>query len=103
MTDKLCRITFSKEVMHIKLSIHCNYTRPYATCTSCLIDIIFIHNGPRGSHDTSDIKLVDLQLVRYSYFVNDATLARQADRFVANIISWCRPSTSQSLNRLPSG
>ena len=64
---------------------------------------IFIHNGPRGSHDTSDIKLVGLQLVRYSYFVSDATLARQADRFVVNIISWCRPSTSQSLNRLPSG
>ena len=64
---------------------------------------IFIHNGPRGSHDTSDIKLVGLQLVRYSYFVSDATLARQADRFVANIISWCRPSISQSLNRLPSG
>ena len=64
---------------------------------------IFIHNEPRavrGSHDTSDIKLVGLQLVdvRYSYFVSDATLARQADRFVANIISWCRPSTSQSLN-----
>ena len=64
---------------------------------------IFIHNGPRGSHVTSDIKLVGLQLVRYSYLVSDATLARQADRFVANIISWCRPSTSQSLNRLPSG
>ena len=48
-------------------------------------------------------KVVGLQLVRYSYLVSDATLARQADRFVAVIISWCRPSTVQSLNRLPSG
>ena len=62
---------------------------------------IFIHNRPRGSHDTADIKVVGLQLVRYSYLVSDATLARQADRFVAVIISWCRPSTSQSLNRRP--
>ena len=36
---------------------------------------IFIHNGHRGSHDTSDIKSVGLQLVRYSYLVSDATLA----------------------------
>ena len=46
-------------------------------------------------------KVVGLQLVRYSYLVSDATLGRQADRFVAVIISWCRPSTSQSLNRRP--
>ena len=39
-------------------------------------------------------------IIRYCYHVSDATLARQADRFVVFSIS---SFTSQSLNRLPSG
>ena len=44
MTDKVCRITFSKQVMHIKLAIHCNYTHPYATCRPPTSRHINIHH-----------------------------------------------------------
>ena len=55
---------------------------------------LFIIN-PEGPMIRQISKVVGLQIVRYCYHVSDATLTRQADRFVAVIISWCRPSTTE--------
>ena len=65
--------------------------------------IYILHTRPRGSHGTTGSTFVGLHIIRYGNHARDATLARQADLFVAMSVSSSRDSSSQSLNRLPSG
>ena len=65
--------------------------------------VYIIHTRPRGSHGTTGSTFVGLHIIRYGNHASDATLARQAELFVAIFISSSRDSSSQSLNRLPSG
>ena len=90
MTDKLCRITFSKQVMHIKLSIHTSVRNMYKSS----------YQHPPHLHNNMHVKSAFLHLHRLLHplvhpHLMAERLAAPVDGHVIHFIFHCALATSQ--------